>query len=411
MTRERDIDELITTFMQEGPAELSPRLLAGIRNDVHGTNQRTLWRPWRTPSMPRSILLVAVLGALLVAFGAMSLLGIGGRPVSTTPSPSPTPTVSPSAAASGAYPIADGEAWILVGAEEGAVLIKPDGTGRHTILTDVGVNVFDPRWSNDGRQVVFEGNGNRGSQVWVANADGTGARALTPTPAGCPDGICTEGVDPSWSPDGRSVAYIAVTHDAGVFSEAALAVLDVASGTTTELYSTTEASLARPSWSPDSGSIAVEVDRFERTPEISNLVSTRIAVVDVAGTDHTPRELTEAGDLAGFPSWHPTSDLIVFRTNRFDPETSKMLDQDQPSDLYTIHGDGSGKTQVTDNGVGGPIVRAPTWTSDGRILFSKLFNPTAQEELMLIDATGANEERATGDIVRTIGEGQWRPGT
>ena len=67
MTRERDVDELIHTFMQGGPEELSERLLTGIRNDVHGTKQRALWRPWRIPAMPRPMIIFAALGALLVA--------------------------------------------------------------------------------------------------------------------------------------------------------------------------------------------------------------------------------------------------------------------------------------------------------------------------------------------------------
>lgn len=409
MTGKRDIDQLIHTFMDEGPAELSPRLLSSIRDEINETNQRTLPRPWRTLSMPRPILLIAVLGAILVALGAMTIAGIGGRPqVTAPPSPAPSLAPGPSTSAETAYPIADGEPWILVGAEFGAILVKPDGTGRHTILTGLPVNIFNPRWSNDGRQILFEGNGDRGSQLWAANADGTGAHALMPTPDGCPNSTCTEGVQPAWSPDGRSIVYVAPTHVEGAYSKTALAVLDVATGTTTELYSTDQASFGRPAWSPDSRRIVFEIDRYEGVPEVTKLVSSSIAVIDVA--DRTPREITDPSLLAGYPFWHPTSDLIVFRTNRFVPETQKLQDPTKASDLYTIRPDGTGLTQVTDHGVGGPIVRGPTWTPDGRILFGKLEQPRADEILTLIDATGSGEEPATGGLT-TIGEGHWRPGT
>lgn len=177
MTDQRDFDRLIHTFMDEGPAELSPRLLSSIRDEINGTKQRTLPRPWRTFSMPRPILIFAVLGALLVAFGAMTLIGTGGRPQATAPSASPPAAGSPSPAASPAgVPLVDGEAWILVGADYGSLLVRPDGTDRHVILGDLPVHPVTPRWSPDGRQIVFEGNGDRGSQIWIANADGT-ARA------------------------------------------------------------------------------------------------------------------------------------------------------------------------------------------------------------------------------------------
>ena len=409
MTGKRDIDQLIHTFMDEGPAELSPRLLSSIRDEINGTNQRAQPRPWRTLSMPRPILLFAVLGAILVAFGAMTIAGIGGRPqVTAPPSSGPSLAPSPSTSADTAYPIADGESWILVGAETGAILVKPDGTGNHIVLDDLPVNVGTPRWSNDGSQILFEGNGDRGSQLWAANADGTGAHALMPTPDGCPNATCTEGLQPSWSPDGRSIAYVSRTHIQGGFSTNALAVFDVATGTTTELYSSAEATFARPSWSPDSRSIVFEIDRYQGKPEATRLVSSSIAVIDVV--DRTPRELTDPSQLAGYPFWHPTSDLIVFRTNRFETDTKTLLDRQKPSDLYTIRSDGTGLTQVTDNGVGGAIVRGPTWTPDGRILFGRLERPTSDEILTVIDVTGSGMGSATGGLT-TNGEGHWRPGT
>ena len=414
MTRERDVDQLIHAFMQGGPEELSERLLTGIRDEIHGTKQRTLWRPWRTPSMPRPIIIFAALGALLVAVAAMAVVGTGGRSVPSTvpvsPSPSASSSSSPSTSAVAAYPLADGEPWLLVEAEQGALLIKPDASGSHTILEGLDVAVKTPRWSNDGRQVTFEGNDASGSQVWVANADGTGARQLTETPDGCPNGTCTEAINPDWSPDGRSIAYVAPTHQADSFTKMSLNVVDVATGTSRELYSTTDASLARPSWSPDGKRIVLEILRYKGKPEDTSITSSVIGVVDVTGTDHTPRELTDASLLAGYPFWHPTSDLIVFRTNRVDPSSGALLDPAKASELYTIHPDGSGLTKITDNGVGGPIVRGPSWTPDGRILFGKLANLAADEFLRIIDADGSGEASATGNLW-TKGEGKWRPGT
>jgi Tol biopolymer transport system component len=152
----------------------------------------------------------------------------------------------------------------------------------------------------------------------------------------------------------------------------------------------------------------LEILHYKGKPEDTSITSSVIAVVDVTGADHTPRELTDDSLLAGYPFWHPTSDLIVFRSNRFDGDA--LLDPAKPSDLYTIKPDGSGLTKVTDNGVGGPIVRGPSWTPDGRILFGKLANLGADEFLRIINADGTGEASATGNLW-TKGEGKWRPGT
>ena len=369
--------------------------------------------------MPRPILIFAAVGAILIASGAMYFAGFGGRgtnvpspvpsPVSSSiPTPTPTPLFTPRPTYT-PYPLSDGDPWIVIGGgTSGATLIRPDGTDGHQILRGLPVTVQVPNWSPDGRQIVFEGNGDRGSQVWIASADGSAPRQLTPTPDGCPNATCTEGIQPAMSPDGNSIVFVAPAHVSGTFTRTALVVLDVASGSTTELYATTAATLGRPSWSPDGTRIVVEIDRYDGTPEVSNLVSTVLGVVRVSGSDHTPKEITKPGQLAGFPTWGPDGERIVFRTNRFDPETSRRQDEKAPSNLYTIASDGSGLHQVTDNPVNGAIVRGPTWTTDGRIMFGKLSDPTAPELLRVISVDGTGEASATGPV-DTEGEGRWRP--
>jgi len=416
MTRERDFDQLIRTFIEEGPEELSPRLFASIRDDVHGTRQRARVRPWRTLSMPRPILIFAALGAILVASGAMYFAGFGGRgtnvptpvpsPVSSA-SPTPTPLFTPAPTYT-PYPLSDGDPWIVMSAASGgALLVRADGTDSHQILRGLPVTVQVPNWSPDGGQIVFEGNGDRGSQIWLANADGSAPRQLTPTPDGCPDGTCTEGVQPAMSPDGRSIVFVAPTHVAGSLTKVALVVLDIATGATTELVSRTDMSFARPSWSPDSKRVVVEIDRFEGTPEVTKLASTVLAVVRIDGADHAPKEITEADALAGFATWHPTDDLIVFRSNRFDPDSRAMQNDKAASNLFTVRSDGTGLTAITDNPKG-VIVRAPTWTPDGRIMYSKLADMDSPELLHVINADGTGDGSATPGV-ETEGEGRWRP--
>jgi Tol biopolymer transport system component len=65
---------------------------------------------------------------------------------------------------------------------------------------------MEPRWSPDGRRLVF-GSGRSGSErieIWVAEADGSNPQQLTHGPG-------SEQASPSWSPDGRRITFDSMT--------------------------------------------------------------------------------------------------------------------------------------------------------------------------------------------------------
>lgn len=75
-----------------------------------------------------------------------------------------------------------------------------DPGGAWTRLTSDGVRAVDPEWSPDGSRVAFVRGEATGSDIWLVNADGSGAHALT-------SGAVRD-MDPAWSRDGRWLAYV-----------------------------------------------------------------------------------------------------------------------------------------------------------------------------------------------------------
>ena len=86
-----------------------------------------------------------------------------------------------------------------------------DGTNRRQITTGTqgGSGNFTPIYSPDQRRIAFSAvrDGDTNPEVWVMNADGTGATRLTQTPPALPDQQFVWALHPTWSADGLQIAY------------------------------------------------------------------------------------------------------------------------------------------------------------------------------------------------------------
>jgi TolB protein len=79
------------------------------------------------------------------------------------------------------------------------------GPGDHIFIIDAGTgegsqittgNGYNPAWSPDGRQVVFDDR----SDLYLINSDGSGLTRLT--------GSAADEIEPAWSPDGGRIAFV-----------------------------------------------------------------------------------------------------------------------------------------------------------------------------------------------------------
>lgn len=115
-----------------------------------------------------------------------------------------------------------------------------------------------PAWSPDGSRLVFTGQTNGWSDLFVVNADGTGLQQLT--------NDRYADLHPVWSPDGRTIAF---TTDRGPdtdfevlrFGNYRVAAYDVATGRIDVLPGMETGKNVNPQWAPDGKSLAYVSDR------------------------------------------------------------------------------------------------------------------------------------------------------
>lgn len=168
------------------------------------------------------------------------------------------------------------------------IFVVDAGGKRTRRLTSGSRADTHPSWSPDGRRIAFVRGGP--GAVEVMNADGTNAHRVT---AGSDD----EG-DPAWSPDGRWIAYDRKI-PADVRSEVWLVHPD---GSDQHRLTSTGANSISPSWSPDGRQIAFSSDRGGST----------LGIYIIRVSERGLRPLTRAAADAIDPAWSRDGKLIAF---------------------------------------------------------------------------------------------------
>jgi dipeptidyl aminopeptidase/acylaminoacyl peptidase len=171
-------------------------------------------------------------------------------------------------------------------------------TGDERRLADVAVfapfseaHVTTPSWSPDGREIAFVG---PGLKISVARADGSGVRKLT-------SGLDRQ-VSPAWSPDGRRIAFV---------SDRA-ASWDVWSiepdGTGTRRLTDRPEDETLPAWSPDGTQIA-----YVRAAGSGYGEAVLMVMAREGGSDRGV-----GADAHGFsqPAWSPEGRRLVYASGR-----------------------------------------------------------------------------------------------
>jgi dipeptidyl aminopeptidase/acylaminoacyl peptidase len=85
-----------------------------------------------------------------------------------------------------------------------SIWLAPTANGKPRQFTHSAKKDRHPRWSPDGKHLLFESNRSGENQLWVIDLDGGEARQLTT--------IASEAGNALWSPDGRSIAFVSAVY-------------------------------------------------------------------------------------------------------------------------------------------------------------------------------------------------------
>jgi Tol biopolymer transport system component len=236
-------------------------------------------------------------------------------------------------------------------------IVGADGHNAHELFTDGTDGQAVLGWSPDGSRLLYSD----GGRVYLADPAG-GARVAVegdcdPNP---PSFSCRIGHDVAISRDGGRLVFVRESIDeTGSFGRTSIATLELATGRLTELASTLPAGGARPGWSPDGAQIVFSRYGSKDSNGPLDPILDAVFVVDADGNNlHQVTPTTLAGLNA---TWSPDGERIAF-------QSPGGADPTAPGDIYTVRPDGSDLRRLTT----GDKAVWPSWTPDGRLLFTRL---------------------------------------
>ena len=178
-------------------------------------------------------------------------------------------------------------------------VVRPDGSGARIVLQATGSShvIGNPSWSPDGRTLAFVrrsvGPAGADGELWALDLTTSTVRRLFAHPG-------WDDIQPAWSPDGRRIAF--ASHAASPTARPyAIWLLDLDTGQAGTVAHHPEWSLLRPSWSPGGGWIIFTAEIAAQPTRDVRLYY----VEDGGGTVYGPLTTGAEPDWAGVTSFEP----------------------------------------------------------------------------------------------------------
>jgi Tol biopolymer transport system component len=253
-----------------------------------------------------------------------------------------------------------------------------------------------PSWSPDGRRIAFtstrdhEGDGFDSEELYVMEADGDGHTRLTENKSG-------EGA-PSWSADGewllfsrRAVEQPATEEEAVKFK---LELMRPDGSEMKTLFEPEALLVTGAAWSPDDKEVA-----FTGCEIVERQLDCEVWMANADGSD--AKKLTDGTGRSASPAWSPDGGRIAFTSDRDMNGDCFFHDcTGWNTEIYVMNADGSDPKRLTDD-PGDDT--SPTWSPDGmRIAFAALRNveggvddPSENYEIYVMESDGSDVVQLT----------------
>ena len=293
-------------------------------------------------------------------------------------------------AAGGAFPGTNGRIAFVTDRDGVPEIYTSNPDGSNPVnLTNTRIAEADPAYSPDGTRIAFS----RSGDIWVMNADGTGAAAITGTEG-------SGEVNPTWSRDGSRIVFVSNRNTpSGGTTGPELWVMDASGANVRQLTDTTGAGSGAPVWSPTADQVA-----FHSNVDGENEIYTIDANSTLLGTGTDSRVKRTNNNLDDQnPNWSPDGARIAFERG---PGADVGNTQ---KEIWTMNADGTDFVQVTKNSF---YDVDPAYSPDGtRIAFESNGNQgqdTDREVQTVAPAPGALTTNITGNATTiTDGEPDW----
>jgi Tol biopolymer transport system component len=246
-------------------------------------------------------------------------------------------------------------AWV----REGNIwLMNADGSGATQLTSsteDAPVEYSSPAWSPDGSKLAY-----------VATDDSFSTAVYVSTAGGqSPKKIAEGGADPTWSPDGKQIA---LTNENGDYT--AIFVVPSAGGDAKKLCSA-EGYLSQPAWSPDGKQIAYRREAVDNESDALVLASAagcveagttgaddstpafawNFALAFVRNDDNGDQDLFVRSKAGSAKDVHADPDTNDF-SPQFSPDGAKIVfvsDRDGNAEIYVMNADGANQVNLTND--------------------------------------------------------------